>query len=87
MKVSAAVCDAEPDSQSGGETADTQNYTACVVSQNLFIGSAPCNTSDTLSSACHGKLDHMPIAAGCVEGQSVTFWVQANSGSQKFTRS
>ena len=41
----------------------------------------PCNTSDTLSSACHGKLDHMPIAAGYVEGQSVT--LLRDSGSRQ----
>ena len=81
LKFSAAVCDSEPDSQSGGETADTQNYTACVVSQNLLVDSVPCNTSDTLSSACHGKLDHMPIAAGYVEGRSVT--LLRDSGSRQ----
>ena len=81
LKVPAVVCDAEPDSQSGGETADTQNYTACVVSQNLLIDSAPCNTSETLSSACHGKGDHMPIASGYVEGQMVT--LLRDSGSRQ----
>ena len=81
LKVSAAVCNAEPDGQSGGETADTQNYTACVVSQNLVIDSPPCNTTNTLSSVCHGKVDRMPITTGYVEGQSVT--LLRDSGSRQ----
>ena len=78
---SAAVCDPESEEQlECGEFSEESrdgdtfqpNCSACIVPQNTFIDTTVCNTETVLSSACHSKVDPMPLSAGYVEGKPVT---------------